>query len=135
MPTFFLPYVFIAAGILAGLIVERIALDRLRRWAARTSWKLDEIVLDSLRGVVLSLMTLLGLHLALPYWRLPPGYSSTLSKAIVALALLAGTLALARFLSEVVVHSAGQYVPVPATTSAFRAVVRVGVLVAVFVGV
>lgn len=129
MPTFFLPYVFIAAGVLAGLIVEQIVLNRLRRWAVRTSWKLDEIVLDSLRGVVLSLMTLLGLHLALPYWRLPPGYGSILSKAIVALALLAGTLALARFLSEVVVHYAGQHVPVPATTSVFRAVVRVGVLV------
>jgi len=129
MPAFLRPYVFIAAGLLAGLIVERIVLSRLRRWAARTTWKLDEIVIDALRGVVFLVMTLLGLHLALPYWHLPPTYEQIVSKTIVVLALLAGTMALMRFLSGVVVHYAGQYIPVPATTSAFRAVVRVGVFV------
>lgn len=128
MPAFLVPYAFIAVSILGGLIVERIVLNRLRRWAACTTWKLDEIVIDALRGVVFFLMTLLGLHLALPYWHLPPTYAQILSKAIVALALLAGTVALMRFLSDVVVHYASQYIPVPATTSAFRAIVRVGVL-------
>jgi small-conductance mechanosensitive channel len=129
MPAFLLPYIFIGGGLLAGLMAERIVLARLRRWAARTTWKLDEILIDALRGVVFLLMTLLGLHLALAYWHLPPTHEEVLSKTIVALALLAGTVALMRFLSALVVHYAGSYVPAPATTSAFRTVVQVGVLV------
>lgn len=129
MPAFLMPYVFIGGGLLAGLIAERFVLNRLRRWADRTTRKLDDVLIGALRGVAFLLLTLLGLHLALVYWHLPPAYERMLSKAIVALALLTGTIALMRFLSGVVVHYAGEYTLVPATTSAFRAIVRVGVFV------
>ncbi|GBC81435.1 Small-conductance mechanosensitive channel [bacterium HR10] len=129
MPTFLLPYIFIGGGLLAGVITERLVLNWLRRWAERTTWKLDEVLIDALRGVAFLLLTLLGLHLALVYWRLPPPYERILSKAIVALALLIGTVALMRFLSGVVIHYASRYVLVPATTSAFQTIVRVSIFV------
>ena len=43
----------IIGGFLIGVILEKVILSRLRRFAKRTSWEGDEIIINSIKGVAI----------------------------------------------------------------------------------
>lgn len=52
MMPFIIPFGIILLAILIGLLFQRILLSRLEKVAARTKWKSDEIIIGSLKGVI-----------------------------------------------------------------------------------
>ena len=62
---YYLPALAAASGLIAGLVLERLIMATLRRAALRTKWEGDEILINSLQGMVVILFVLVGLYGAL----------------------------------------------------------------------
>ncbi len=62
---YYRPTLVIVAGLIAGLLMERLVLAALRRAALRTKWAGDEILINGLHGMVVILFVLAGLYGAL----------------------------------------------------------------------
>jgi small-conductance mechanosensitive channel len=56
-----MPFLFVAGGIIIGIFFEKLVLKHLKRIAARTKWKGDEIIVSALRGMLLLWFILAGL--------------------------------------------------------------------------
>jgi small-conductance mechanosensitive channel len=54
----------LGATVALGLAVEWLVMARLRRWAAATPWRGDDLVVNAVRGLPILWSVLLGLHLA-----------------------------------------------------------------------
>lgn len=58
------PLGYVALGWLAGVLLERVLVGRLRRLAERTEWEGDDILLEAFHGLTKWIGALLALHLA-----------------------------------------------------------------------
>ncbi|MDP9263412.1 MAG: mechanosensitive ion channel family protein, partial [Acidobacteriota bacterium] len=125
------PAVQIAAGLLLGLIVEKLLLGYLRRVAARTPSEIDDVVVASLRGMPLLWLFLAGLSAASDrLGDFAPHWVNLASRALLVVFLLSLTLAGARLLSGLVALSSRTEGLLP-STSIFR---NLATLLAVLVG-
>lgn len=77
---FIVPLACIASGIIAGLVFEKVILERLKIIARKTVWEGDEIILAALKGFFLSFFVILGLYFALKYHVETPRYLDILEK-------------------------------------------------------
>jgi small-conductance mechanosensitive channel len=110
MPTFdsialehmVLPVVWLVSGLVAGYIVEKIVLKKLRKAAQETSWGGDDIILDSLKGVMLFFFSLLGVSMAVKSYPGASVYEATIEKTVTAILILVGTVVLARIATGLV---------------------------------
>lgn len=63
-PWLLAPVGYVGAGWLAGIVLERVLVGRLRRLALRTQWEGDDILLDAFHGLAKWVGGLLALHLS-----------------------------------------------------------------------
>jgi small-conductance mechanosensitive channel len=124
-----IPAAIVVLTIVAGLILQRIISGKLHRLAQKTVARWDDILVRSLRGLVLVWASLVGLSIALTVIDLRAETYFLASKAIVLAAILSVTLWAARaasgFLELYVIRVAG----VPSTI--FRSI---AVLIVFIVG-
>ena len=127
-----LPVVQIAAGLLLGLIVEKLVLGYLRRVAARTPSEIDDVLVASLRGMPLLWLFLAGLFAAsgrladfAPHW------VNLAHRTLLVVFLVSLTLAAARLLSGLVAIVSSRSKGLLPSTSIFR---HLATLLAVTVG-
>jgi small-conductance mechanosensitive channel len=99
----YLPIAITAAGFVAGLVVERLLLGRLRHAARETAWAWDDFVVDSLGHAPTLLLTAAGAYVGL----LVADYAltQTLNRTMVVLLILAGTAVAARLVGGVVCYA------------------------------
>jgi small-conductance mechanosensitive channel len=116
-----------AGSFILGLIIEKIVLARIAKLTEKTKWRLDDVVLGSLRGVMVTLFTLFGLRASVPYLPFSPGIESVLSKVVLVAILLAVTVLGMRLLGRLTVMYANTVLP--ASTSIFKNIVNIIVLV------
>ncbi|MFO7588223.1 MAG: mechanosensitive ion channel family protein [Gemmatimonadota bacterium] len=91
-----IPAALVLAGLLFGVLVERILIARLRRVARRTAWAWDDFLLQALGHAPLLLFTAAGAYAAARA-ALPEGVSrGFLNKTLAVLVLLAATTVAAR---------------------------------------
>jgi small-conductance mechanosensitive channel len=90
------PAALFAAVLVAGWLFHRIVFARLRRWAASTKTRLDDILIDSLHGPFLLWILILAIHLATEYSDLPRGVTRWSGKLLLALWIISLTMVLAR---------------------------------------
>ncbi len=80
------------AVILVGLIVRRVLLSKLRKIAAKTKWKGDDVVVNALKGGVLYLcLILLGLYVVISVLPLSKDIVHLLKNIILAIIVLSVT--------------------------------------------
>lgn len=91
-----LPLALIVGGLLVGIVFERTILDRLGKFAARTKWEGDKVILSSLRGLTTICFLLLGVHIALPYIKAPERAVLTIQKVLLISIVFLVTVILAR---------------------------------------
>ncbi len=91
-----LPLAFIAGGILIGLIFEKIVLDKLKRISAKTKWQGDEMVITSLRGMVVLWLGLAGIYGAILSIPVKPALSHILEKILLIIFILSVTIVVSR---------------------------------------
>ena len=127
-----LPVVQIAAGLLLGLIVEKLVLGHLRRVAARTPSEIDDVLVASLRGMPLLWFFLAGLFAASDRLAdFAPHGLNLANRTLLVVFLLSLTLAAARLLSGLVAVLSLKSEGLLPSTSIFR---NLATLLAVTVG-
>lgn len=95
-----IPAALVLAGLLLGILVERLLISRLRKAAGRTSWEWDDFLLEALGHAPLLLFTAAGTYAAARV-ALPEGVPrDPLNKTLAVLVLLAVTTVAARAASR-----------------------------------
>lgn len=94
--SFLYPAILFFALVAAGWLLRRYTFRALRRAAQRTSWKLDDVIVDSLYTPVLLWLIILALYAATTFSRLPRAAAGWTAKALLGLWIVSITLALAR---------------------------------------
>ena len=92
------PLCVATGGFLVGWLADRIVLGRLQRLAAATTWRLDDLLVSSVRGLVMIWTTLIALHLAGGHAPVSATLGEGLDKLLIVLWLGSMTMALGRFL-------------------------------------
>jgi len=87
---------FILGGFVIGIVVEKVILARLKRFAKRTSWEGDEIVINSIKGVAIFWLGLAGVYLAFTNLPLKPAINSVLTKVLLVVVLISATVVLSK---------------------------------------
>ncbi len=123
---------FIVAGgivllsTLAGFVVERVLIAGMRKFAASTDVKFDDIVIDSLRGVARWGFFLFGIFAALPALPIPLSMSHHITMAGRLAVLVFSIVVVSRFASGVTTHYASRLFP--SSVSIAKIVVNVIIL-------
>ncbi len=96
MTIWLVPAAVALSGLALGLALRRVALPWLARFARRSAWRYDDVMVEAVRGPIVVWGTLLGLHIAL---RLLPidAWDRALGRAALVLAILSVTWAAGRF--------------------------------------
>lgn len=108
---------FIVAGgivllfTLAGLLIERILIAGMRKFAASTDIKFDDIVIDSLRGVARWGFLLLGIFAALPALPIPLSMSHYITTGGRLAVLVFSIVIVSRFAGGITSHYAHRLFP------------------------
>jgi small-conductance mechanosensitive channel len=87
---------FILGGFVIGIIVEKVILARLRKFAKRTSWEGDEIVINSIKGIAILWLGLAGIYLAFSNLPLKPIIGDVMEKVLLVVVLLSATIVLSK---------------------------------------
>ena len=97
------PVVFILAGLLAGLIFDKLILNRLRRFAVRVHLSGSEILFASLRGITKVWFFIAGFYGAVLSLPLEPNISTALKKFLTIIFIYSVTFVLAKIAASTVV--------------------------------
>ena len=93
---FIVPLLFILAGFLTGIIVEKILFSRLRKIAAKTSWKGDEIIINAISGMPELWATVVGAYIAISVSPINQHLLQNLEKLLLIIVILSVTVFCAR---------------------------------------
>ena len=112
--------IYIIAGFAAGLVLERIVLAELRHIAKKTPWKGDNVIINSLRGMVIIWFLIAGIYGAILSTPMSPSLLAHLKQILLVVVILSGTLVIAKMTSGLVsIYVQREDVPLP-STSIFR---------------
>ncbi len=103
----------------AGRFAARVICQRLTAMARKTAWQWDEVVVEGLRHGLPFWSLLLGIYLALGFWKLPSHFSGALAKALFVAAALSVTFLAAGIAGRLIVLYGGaiqQALPVTSLT-------------------
>jgi small-conductance mechanosensitive channel len=92
----FLSLGFILGGFVIGLIVEKVILSRLKKFAKRTSWEGDEIIINSIKGIAILWLGLAGIYLAFTNLPLKPVINTVMDKVLLVVVLFSATVVLSK---------------------------------------
>ncbi|HEU4365439.1 MAG TPA: mechanosensitive ion channel family protein [Candidatus Krumholzibacteria bacterium] len=101
----------VAAALVVGFIVDRVLVASLRRLAASTSGKLDDVIIGALKNVSIWACGLIGLYMALPFLPLPEKIDDEITTGTRIVVMLLSIVVAARFASGIAVHYAHKVVP------------------------
>lgn len=87
---------FVFGGFLIGLVIEKFVLIRLRKLADRTRWRVDEILISALGGMIILWFTLAGAYGAVLSVPMNATVLAIVQKVLLVIVILSATGALAR---------------------------------------
>jgi small-conductance mechanosensitive channel len=99
------PVLWLGLGVCAGMVVEWVALARLKAWSERSGWGYDSILVGGLKGVAFFWCLMLGIFLGSKSLDLPGQWQPTLAKALVVALMFSLTVAVARVAGGLLAHS------------------------------
>ncbi|HNY32679.1 MAG TPA: mechanosensitive ion channel family protein [Fibrobacteria bacterium] len=123
------PLGFVVAGWFIGMLLDSVLSARLRRWAAKTTWQGDDVIIDALAGLPKWICAIVGFHIALFDLPLSGGIATWVQKAT----LMTGVMVATVFCARMAVGFVGVYTQgmegVAHSTSIFRSLAKVLVFV------
>lgn len=90
------PAGWLVAGIVIGLVVERVVLGRLKAWSEKSGWGYDSILISGVKGVAFFWCLMLGVFFGSQTIGLRPEWQTMVSKALVVALMFSLTVAIAR---------------------------------------
>jgi len=115
-------------AVLAGRVFAHTVGQRLVRWAAHTTWKWDDLVVEALRRGMPTWSALLGLYLALGLWHLPPHLLDALNRTLYVLTWLSVTALAARIMGRLTVLYGSHFQQALPVTSLTEYIVKISVV-------
>lgn len=123
-----LPLLFVVGGGVLGWLSERLVMSRLRSFAARTTWKGDDVIIEGLKGVTLMWCLLAGIYGAVHFGHLE-GRTEDLAKAVLKVGwILSVTFALARIAGAALRLATERIEGAFANSTIFTNLVRVAIM-------
>jgi small-conductance mechanosensitive channel len=102
----FISLAFVIGGLIVGMIVEKIILVKLRKFAERTRWKGDEIIIGAIRGVAILWLGIGGIYGAIINLPLIPTIVRISQKILVVIVVISGTVVIAKIAAGLIsLHS------------------------------
>jgi small-conductance mechanosensitive channel len=92
----FLGIGFIIGGLLIGIIIERIILVKMKKFAERTSWKGDELIITAIRGIGILWFTLAGIYLTVMNLPVQPNITLMIQKTILVIIVISATIVISK---------------------------------------
>ena len=92
----FVSIAFIIGGLVIGIIVEKIILVKLKKFAMRTSWEGDELIIAAIRGVAILWCALAGIYAALLNLPFQPNILTIIQKIILVVIIISATTVIAK---------------------------------------
>ena len=96
------------AVFLAGLVVRRLVLGALKKWAERTESRAGRVLYEAIRGPVLIWALILAVHLAFQGSDLPAKYTAPLANTLLGLWIISLTMMCRRIAGNLVRHFGNQ---------------------------
>lgn len=90
------PTAIVVVGAALGLLFQRLALASLRRVAARTRWRGDDVLMASLKGEIVLLSVVAAVYVALEVAPVPENVAMVAQRFAVVVLILSATLVAAR---------------------------------------
>ena len=87
----FVSLAFIIGGLIIGIIIEKIILVKLKKFAARTKWEGDELIIAAIRGMAILWCALAGIYGALLNLPLQPNILTIIQKIILVAIIISAT--------------------------------------------
>lgn len=122
----------IFAAVVAGGIVDRVVVGSLRKLAASTEAKLDDVIVNAIKGVTVWIFLLVGVYMAMPFVPLPAGIDHEITIGTRIAVMLLSVFVVARLASGVAVHYAHRVLPSSASLARIvvnLAIFSIGILV------
>ena len=94
----YVPLAMIAGAVIIGIVIEKIFLVQLKKFATRTKWGGDEIIVGALQGLGILWFGIAGIFSALAYLPLKPAISSIISRVLLVIAILSATIMVAKII-------------------------------------
>ena len=122
------PLAFLAATVLAGLLVRSVLFRIVRAWAAGTEHNVDVLIVGSLRGPIVLWSLILGLHLATQNSGIPKAYLTYVPRTLAVLWIWSFTVALSRLAGNAVGFYGGRVTGIQSVTSLTRKLAQLAVV-------
>lgn len=133
LPFWIAPAILVVLGVLAGLVLQRLIVARLRIAAQRTTWRGDDVIVESLGRTPLAWSVVAGVYAALSTLTLTPGHEVLLDRVLVSAAILSATIVVSRVAAGLVrIRTERTNGNLAAATALVTTIVRVLVLVTGF---
>jgi small-conductance mechanosensitive channel len=87
---------FIVGGFIIGVIIEKVILAQMKKFAKRTSWEGDEIIINSVKGIAILWLVLGGIYLAFANLPLKPVILTVIQKVILVVILFSATIVISK---------------------------------------
>lgn len=89
---------FPAAGLILGYFLEKLILRRLHNYALKTSWKFDDVIVESLKGLISIWFMIIGHSVAANYFEVSDAFTNYSNKISFSLLILSFTFLATRIL-------------------------------------
>ena len=122
------PAAVLLATLLVGWILKRLLFNAMRRWAAKTKTRTDDIFVQAFSGSFMIWVLMLGLHLAAQSSQLSDRSAGLIGKGLLALWVISLTLVASRLIGDLVRHDGGQLQGALPVTSLTQNLARIGVV-------
>lgn len=111
-----------------GLFARRVIFNRLAKFARRTRWRGDEVIIQAVRPWIIPWAIMVGLYLALRAWGLSQAFLDFADKLLLALAILSVTLVIAKISVNAFKLSAEKIEKAMPVTSLTQNMIRIVIL-------
>jgi len=113
---------------LIGHMVARIVCQRLSRWASKTTWKWDELIINAVQRGLPLWSFLVGLYVAIGFWPLPAPLLTTVNRIIYVFVWLSITVVCAGLVGQLVFLYGSRLRPTMPVTSLTEHVAKIFVI-------
>ncbi len=119
----------ILAAYLLGRFATRTICRRLAQWAAKTTWKWDEVVIAALQQGLPFWCLLIGVYVAIGFWPLPEHLLNTVNRLLYVLAWLSITLVSAGLVGRLIVLYGSQFQHAMPVTSLTQNITKIIIVI------
>lgn len=115
--TILIPPIILLITLIAGYLIRRIILVRLGEWSKNTKTRIDDVIIESIKGPFIIWFLILGLYLALQSTQLPGNIIHIVNTALLVLGIFSITIVLANMVSGIIkIYSASIETALPVTS-------------------